>query len=94
MSDLNESVTCAMLPEAYGGEAMKMSSVLEWHKWFKEGCRSVEDDETVVVRDLTEPVNMLKIWSLVNSDRRFKYKSYGCATEFRPKNKYMHRKKA
>jgi hypothetical protein len=32
----NASDTCAMLSEAYGGEAMKISSVLEWHKWFKE----------------------------------------------------------
>jgi hypothetical protein len=27
----NESDTCAMLSEAYGGEAMKRSSVSEWH---------------------------------------------------------------
>jgi hypothetical protein len=32
----NASDTCALLSEAYGGEAMKKSSVFEWHKWFKE----------------------------------------------------------
>jgi hypothetical protein len=26
-----------MLSEAYGKEAMKKSTVFEWHKWFKEG---------------------------------------------------------
>jgi hypothetical protein len=28
--------TCAMFFMAYEGEAMKKSSVFEWHKWFKE----------------------------------------------------------
>jgi hypothetical protein len=32
----NASDTCAMLSEVYGGEAMKESSVFEWHKQFKE----------------------------------------------------------
>jgi hypothetical protein len=32
--------TCAMFSEAYGGEAMKKSSVLGWHKQFKEGYMS------------------------------------------------------
>jgi hypothetical protein len=27
------------------GEAMKNSSGFEWHKWFKEGRKNVEDDE-------------------------------------------------
>jgi len=31
----NASNTCAMLFEAYGGEAIKVSSVLDWHKQFK-----------------------------------------------------------
>jgi hypothetical protein len=31
------SGTCAVFSEAYGGEAMKNSSVSEWHIWFKEG---------------------------------------------------------
>jgi len=34
-----------MLSEAYGGEAMKKSSVFEWHKRFKEGHEIVEDDD-------------------------------------------------
>jgi hypothetical protein len=32
----NASNTCAVLSEAYGGEAMKKWSVSEWHKQFKE----------------------------------------------------------
>jgi hypothetical protein len=35
-SGKNASDTCAVLSEAYGGEAMKKSNVLEWHKRFKE----------------------------------------------------------
>jgi hypothetical protein len=30
----NATDTCAMLSEACGEEAMKMSSVFEWHEWF------------------------------------------------------------
>jgi hypothetical protein len=32
----NVSGTCAVLSEAYGGEAMKNSSASEWHKQFKQ----------------------------------------------------------
>jgi hypothetical protein len=32
----NASDTCAELSEAYGGEALRQSSVFEWHKRFKE----------------------------------------------------------
>jgi hypothetical protein len=32
----NASDTCAMLSEAYGGEAMKKSSAFDCHKRFKE----------------------------------------------------------
>jgi hypothetical protein len=34
-----------MLSEAYGGEAMKKSSVFDWHKQFKEDYENTEDDE-------------------------------------------------
>jgi hypothetical protein len=40
-----------MLYEAYGGEAVKKSSVFEWHKRFKKGHENVEY--------LTEPVKIL-----------------------------------
>jgi len=41
----NASDTCAMLSEAYGGEAMKKSSAFEWHKRFKEGHENMDDDD-------------------------------------------------
>jgi hypothetical protein len=41
----NMSDTSAVLSEAYGAEAMKMSSVFKWHKWFKESCKTVEGDK-------------------------------------------------
>jgi hypothetical protein len=34
-----------MFTEAYGADAMKKSSVFEWHKRFKEGQEDVKDDE-------------------------------------------------
>jgi hypothetical protein len=35
-----------MLTEAYGTDAMKKSSVFEWHKRFKEGREDVKDEKT------------------------------------------------
>jgi hypothetical protein len=29
-----------------GGDAIKKPHVSEWNKWFKEGHKNVEDDET------------------------------------------------
>jgi transposase len=34
-----------MLTEAYGSDAMKTSSIFEWHKRFKDGQEDVKDDE-------------------------------------------------
>jgi hypothetical protein len=34
-----------VLSEIYAGEAIKKSSVFEWHKQFREGSDNVEDDE-------------------------------------------------
>jgi hypothetical protein len=34
-----------MLREDYGADAMKNSSVFEWHKRFKEGREDVKDNE-------------------------------------------------
>jgi hypothetical protein len=39
------SETLQMLTEAYGADAMKKSSVFEWHKRFKEGREDVKDDK-------------------------------------------------
>jgi len=39
----NASDTCLIFSEAYGGEAMKMSSVFEWRKQFKDGRENVEN---------------------------------------------------
>jgi hypothetical protein len=35
-----------MLTEAYGADAMKKSSVFEWHERFKEGREDVKDKRT------------------------------------------------
>jgi transposase len=39
------SETLQMLTEAYGADAMKKSSVYEWHKRCKEGREDVKDNE-------------------------------------------------
>jgi hypothetical protein len=39
------SETLQMLTKACGADAMKKSSVFEWHKRFKEGWEDVKDDE-------------------------------------------------
>jgi hypothetical protein len=44
----NASDTCAMLSKAYRGEAVRKSSVSEWHKWFKEDLKN-ECDKTVLI---------------------------------------------
>jgi hypothetical protein len=40
------SETLQMLTEAYGADAMKMSSVFQWYKRFKEGREDVKDERT------------------------------------------------
>jgi transposase len=44
-SGKSASETVQMLTEAYGADAVKKSSVSEWHKRFKEGREDVKDDE-------------------------------------------------
>jgi hypothetical protein len=41
----NAGDTCAVLSNAYEGEAMKISSVVESYKWFRESHENVDDDE-------------------------------------------------
>jgi hypothetical protein len=62
--------TCAMLFEAYGGEAMEKSSDFEWHKWFKEGRENVEDYErSDRPRSYRIEENDEKVRNLVHSGR-------------------------
>jgi hypothetical protein len=60
-----------MLTEAYGADAMKKSSVFEWHKRFKEGREDVKDDERTghpKTHRTYENVEIMR--KLVYSDRR------------------------
>jgi len=51
------------------GEAMKNSSVFEWHKWFKEGCKNVEDDEGLDCPGSHRTIeNVEEMWNLLHSD--------------------------
>jgi len=60
-----------MLSEAYGGEAMKNSSVFEWHKSFGESRENVEGGErSRRSRSHATGETVEKVRNLVNSDRR------------------------
>jgi transposase len=65
------SETLQMLTEAYGADAVKTSSVFEWHKRFEEGWEDVKDDERAG-RPKTHRTdeNAEKVRKLVRSDRR------------------------
>jgi hypothetical protein len=66
----NASNTCAMLPEAYGGEDMKISSVSDWHKRFKLDRKTWKVMKEIVGKDLNRTNEKLeKLWNLVHSDR-------------------------
>jgi hypothetical protein len=53
------SDTYAMLSKAYGGEAVKKSSVFKWHIQFKEVHKNWKMMK-MVVQELTEPLKILK----------------------------------
>jgi hypothetical protein len=42
----NASGTCAMLYQAYGGEAVRKSSVSERHKQIKDSCKMKDDERS------------------------------------------------
>jgi hypothetical protein len=61
-----------MLTEAYGADAMKKSSIFEWHKRFKKGREDVKDNErTECPKTHWTYGNVEKVWmrKLVRSDR-------------------------
>jgi hypothetical protein len=71
MLDKSVSETLQMLTEACGADAMKKSSVFEWHKRFKEGREDVKDDKRAghpKTHRIDE--NVEKVRKLVHSDRR------------------------
>jgi hypothetical protein len=59
-----------MLTEAYGVDAMKKSSVFEWHKRFKEGQEDVKDDERTGCPKTHRTDENVEVRKLVRSDRR------------------------
>jgi hypothetical protein len=88
----NASDTCALLSEAYGGEAMKKSSVFELHKGFKECHENVKGDERMVIQELIELMKVLKkcgVWCMQIRCISIS----GCITKFGQRNSYMYRKK-
>ncbi|GFY36370.1 HTH_48 domain-containing protein [Trichonephila clavipes] len=47
--------TLEMTQQAYGGESLSQAQVFRWHKMFKEGRKSVEDEPVQVARQHQEP---------------------------------------
>jgi hypothetical protein len=66
----NASDGCAVLSEAYGGEAMKKSSVFEWHTQFKQGHENLEDKRCGHPRSHRSHGNAEKVQNMVRSYRR------------------------
>jgi hypothetical protein len=66
----NASDTCAVLSEAYGGEATKKSSVSE-HKWFKEGLKS-KDDVKITIEDCSSLSSISRVLFTLNSFHKAK----------------------
>lgn len=63
--------TVLLLNEAYGEASLKKSQVYDWHKRFRDGRESLEDD-TRSGRPLTSvnPVNIERVKEIVRSNRR------------------------
>ena len=65
------SETFAMLNTAYGDVAMKRATCFRWHKRFKSGRLSVEDDERSGRRSTsTDDPHIDEINTLVQANRR------------------------
>ena len=43
--DFSASKTVGLIQKAYGDAAFSRTTILAWHKWFREGRGSVKDDE-------------------------------------------------
>lgn len=56
--------TCAMSSDAHGTEAMKKSSILKWHKWFKQ-IFILEHDKNVFIQKCINWLNIEKVWNIV-----------------------------
>jgi hypothetical protein len=54
----------------FGGRSCEKSSVLEWHTWFKEGHKNVEDNERSGPRSHRTNENIEKARNIMHSDRR------------------------
>lgn len=59
--------TCAMSSDAHGTEAMKKSSILKWHKWFKQ-ILTMENDRNVFIQKRTNWQNIEKAWHTVSEN--------------------------
>jgi hypothetical protein len=58
-----------MPSEATGGKSIKKSSVFEWHIWFKEGHKDMENERSGHPRSHRTYENVEKVQNLVHLDR-------------------------
>jgi hypothetical protein len=87
----NASKNCAMLSEAYGGEARRKSSVFEWHKQFKENSHIKITNEDSEPSLLCGNIGHVK-WCLekgLNSMTMLQPTRCSQSSSFWPKNKLL-----
>jgi hypothetical protein len=58
-----------MLSKAYKAEVMKKSSIFEWHKWFKESLKYMDDKRSGHPRPHGTDENVEKVQNLMHSDK-------------------------
>ncbi len=62
--------TLSMIWEAFGDETMSQTRVYDWHKQFREGRESIEDDERAGRLSTSKTEENVKVREVLNSDRR------------------------
>jgi len=62
--------TLAMIPKAYGKDALSKAQVFRWHKAFREGTEEVEDEQRLGRPSTSHTLdNVAKVKAVLDSDR-------------------------
>lgn len=68
---INGVKTISMIQDAYGDEAMSASTVKRWHKRFREGCETTEDQpRSGRPAEAVTKENIERVRQIVENDRR------------------------
>lgn len=81
--DKSATETIQLLQQAYGDSSLKKSQVFNWHRRFREGRESVEDDSrSGRPAEIRTSTNLERIKDLIMSDRRLTIRELSLATGF------------